>query len=69
MQAATEFYFLAGSMSQIQVRIPQLIRWNVPPNPYIKLNTDGSAIGNLELANAGGKIVRLLGWVDIWFLS
>ena len=26
----------------------------MPPDPYIKLNTDGSAIGNPRLAGAGG---------------
>ena len=34
----------------VQERISQLIRWTMPIDPYIKLNTDGNAIGNLGLA-------------------
>ncbi|KAK9990920.1 hypothetical protein SO802_025905 [Lithocarpus litseifolius] len=45
----------------IQVRIPQLIQWNVPPDLYIKLNTDGSAIGNPRLARARGILRDLSG--------
>ena len=54
VQVATEFHFLVGSISQPQVRIPQLIKWTMPPTPYIKLNIDGSAISNSGLAGAGG---------------
>ena len=52
------------------MRIPQIIRWVVPPNPYIKLNTDGSAIGNLRLAGAGG-ILRdsSSGWLSSFSLN
>ena len=34
----------------VQERISQLIRWTMPIDPYIKLNTDGNAIANLGLA-------------------
>ena len=54
MQATTEFYFLAGTKSRIQVRIPHIIRWKASPDPYIKLNIDGSAIDNPRIAGAGG---------------
>ena len=54
VQAATEFHFLAGSTGRLQVRRPQLIYWTMPPTPYIKLNTYGSAISNSGLAGAGG---------------
>ena len=30
------------------------IRWHTPPYPYLKLNTDGSALGNPGLAGVGG---------------
>ena len=37
----------------------------MPPDPYIKLNTDGSAIGNLGLAGAGGLLRDGLGeWIS-----
>ena len=54
MQAATEFHFLTGTTSRPPSRIPQLIRWHAPPPPfpYLKLNTDGSALGNPGLAGA-----------------
>ena len=64
IQAATEFHFLASSNSQPQVRIPQLIHWTRPPTPYIKLNTDGSAISNPGQAEAGGILQNHSGeWI------
>ncbi|KAL0001818.1 hypothetical protein SO802_015599 [Lithocarpus litseifolius] len=50
----------------VQERIPQLIRWTVPPDPYIRLNTDGSAIGNPWLASAGGILCDSSGG---WFFG
>ena len=60
VQAATEFHFLAGTIIQPPSRIPQLIRWHSPPPspyPYLKLNTNGSALGNPSLASAG-RVLR-----------
>ena len=57
VQAATEFHFLAGTISRTSSRIPQLIQWHPPPYPYFKLNTDGSALGNPGLAGAG-RVLR-----------
>ena len=56
MQAATEFHFLAGVVHQTPSLIPQIIRWHTPLSPLLKLNTDGSALGNLGLAGAGGVL-------------
>ena len=56
MNAATECYYLAGLVYLSQAKIPHFVRWQVPPDPLIKLNTDGSAIGNLGLAGAGGLL-------------
>ena len=54
---------------QSQVRILYLIRWNVPPDPNIKLNTDGSVIGNLGLAGAGGLLRDSSGeWISSFSL-
>ena len=50
MQAAMKFYFLAGTAKRTQVRLPHIIWWHVSPNPYIKINTDGSALGNPNMA-------------------
>ena len=52
MNAATKYYFLVGPVHHSRVKIPQFIRWQFPPDPFIKLNTDGSAIGNPGLAGA-----------------
>ena len=41
----------------------------MPPAPYIKLNTDGSAISNLGLAGAGGILRDHLGvWISSFSL-
>ena len=65
MNAATEYHFLVGPMHYSRVTIPQFIRWQFPPNPFIKLNTDGSAIGNPRLAGAGGLLRNSLSeWIS-----
>ena len=65
VQAATKFYFLAGTAKRTQVRLPHIIRWHVSPNPYIKINTDGSALGNPSIAGVGGILRDHLGqWIS-----
>ena len=46
------------------------IRWTMPIDPYIKLNTDGNAIGNLGLAGVWG-ILRdsSSGWLSGFSLN
>ena len=56
IQVATEFYFLAGTTKRTSVRVPQLVKWQVPLYPFCKLNTDGSALDNPGLAGAGGVL-------------
>ena len=56
VQAATKFHFLAGVVHQTPRLIPQIIRWHTPPSPFLKLNTNGSALGNPGLADAGGVL-------------
>ena len=64
MHAAIEFYFLVGPVCQSQARIPHFFRWQVPLDPYIKLNTNSSAIGNPGLAGARGLLRDGLGeWI------
>ena len=56
VQAATKFHFLAGFVHQTPNLIPQIIRWHIPPSPFLKLNIDGSTLGNPGLAGVGGVL-------------
>ena len=70
MQATTKYFFLAGSNRIIQVRTPHLIKWVVPTEPYITLNTDGSSIGNLGMVGAGGLLRDSSGfWISRFSLN
>ena len=41
----------------------------MPPNPFIKINTDGSALGNLGIAGATGILRNQLGqWISAFSL-
>ena len=54
----------------VQERIPQLIRWTMPIDLYIKLNTDGSAIGNLRSASVRGILRNSSsGWLSSFSLN
>ena len=65
IQAAMEFHYLASTVRQTQVKIPRNIRWHMPPNPFIKINTDGSALGNPGIVGAGGILRNHLGqWIS-----
>ena len=62
---AIEFYYLASTPRRTQVKLPRNIRWHVPPNPFIKINTDGSGLGNPGIAGAGGIFQDHLGqWIS-----
>lgn len=64
MQAAKKYFFLERSERSVQVKTPQIIRWEVPRHPYIKLNMDGSSISNLGMAGTGGLIHNSSGdWI------
>lgn len=52
VQYTTEFFFLVSPARNIKIRIPRIIKWNALPEPFIKLNTDGSSLGNPGLAGA-----------------
>ena len=70
MQTATKFYFLVGIAKRTHDRRPQIIRWHVSPNPYIKINIDGSALGNPGITGAGGILRDHLGqWILGFFTS
>ena len=38
----------------ITIKLLRIIKWIVPSEPFIKLNTDGSSLGNPGLAGARG---------------
>ena len=70
VQATTKFYFLVGTAKRTHNRHPQIIRWHVFPNPYIKINIDGSALGNPGITGAGGILRDHLGqWILGFFTS
>ena len=65
VQCATEFFFLAYLAKKIKIGIPKIIKCNAPSEPFIKLNTDGSSLGNPRLAGAGGLLRNSLGaWIS-----
>ena len=56
-------------MHHSRVTISQVIRWQFPPDPFIKLNADGSALGNPGLARAGGLLRNSSGdWLSSFSL-
>ena len=59
--------YLACPDKTIKIRIPRIIKWIAPLEPFIKLNTDGSVIGNRNpiLASAGGLLCNSNGtWIS-----
>ena len=68
VQLATEFYYLlACPAKNITIEIPRIIKWIVPSESFIKLNTDGSSLSNPELAGVGGILRDCLGnWVLVF---
>ena len=61
VQFTTEFFFLVCPAKNIKLKIPRIIKWNAPPEPFIKLNIDGSSLGNLGLAGASRLLCNSLG--------
>ena len=69
VQAATEFYYLAGTTKRTLVLLPWNIQWHVSSYPFITHNTDGSALGNLGIAGATGILRNQLGqWISAFSL-
>ena len=65
VDVATKYHFLAGPVHHSRIKISQFIWWQFPPDPFIKLNIDGSAIGNLGLVGAGGLLRNSSrGWIS-----
>ena len=53
---AIEFHFSIHQVVDKPARSLCLVRWHPPPSGFFKLNTDGSSLGNLGLAGAGGLL-------------
>ena len=56
VQRAFEYYFYAAPAKELVVKIVRPIRWSKPIAGWLKLNTDGSSLGNPGLAGGGGLI-------------
>lgn len=65
LSAISEFLFLgAGDVSCFKRKQQINVHWTTPPEPFFKLNTDGSSLGNPGNAGAGGLITNYMGeWV------
>ena len=65
VQLATEFYYLAYPAKYITIQLLRIIKWIVPSKPFIKLNIDGSFLGNPGLVGASGILRDFSGnWVS-----
>lgn len=56
VQRAFEYSFSAAPAKEPVVIIVRPIRWSKPVAGWLKLNTDGSSLGNPGLARGGGLI-------------
>lgn len=51
--------------TNIQTKQPRLVQWHTPPEAYIKLNVDGSSLGNPGRSGFGGILRDMNGeWVS-----
>ena len=66
MDYATEFFHCAISTKHIQPRVTIQVHWDKPEQGWMKLNTDGSSLGNPGLAGGGG-VVR--DWIGRWIVG
>ena len=69
VQCAIEFFFLVCPTKNIKIKIPRIIKWNAPLEPFIKLNIDGSSLGNPGLVGASRLLCNSLGdWISSFSL-
>ena len=52
-----EYFFCANPKKGKPHTMIKLIHWDKPKEGWMKLNTDGSSLGNLGLAG-GGRVIR-----------
>ena len=61
---ALEFFFCVGKVRSQRQSVLIPVKWLKPPTGWMKLNTDGTSLGNLGAAGAGGLIRNCFGgWV------
>ena len=53
---ATKYLYLACPDKTIKIMTPKIIKWIAPLEPCIKLNMDGSVIGNPGVASVGSLL-------------
>ena len=53
---AIEFFFSLSTKGDKLAKSDTLIGWQHPPRDFVKLNTDGSVLGNSGLASSGGVL-------------
>ena len=63
---ALEFFFCAGSSKAVQNQVLNMVKWDRPGIGWMKLNTDGSSLGNPGSAGGGGVIRD---WHGRWVAS
>ena len=60
VQATTKYFFLSQ----------RIIKWATPNEPYVKLNMDGSSIGNTGMADVRGLLQDSSGlWISGFSLN
>ena len=68
--SSVSYFYLACPAKTTKIGIPRIIKWITPLGPFIKLNTDGSSLGNLRLARASGLLQNCSGsWVSGFSLN
>ena len=50
------FSYCAAPTREASTRVPKLVRWTKLDSGWVKLNTDGSSLGNPSIAGGGGLI-------------
>lgn len=64
IQQVMEFYYCAYPTKAPKCQVMKDIRWERPPRGWVKLNTDGSSIGNPGIVGGGALIRDELGqWI------
>ena len=53
---ALEFFFCASQTNTLQTWVTNLVKWDRPKLGWMKLNTNGSSLGNPGIAGGGGVI-------------
>ena len=65
MAKAIEYAYLGTNGRSSGLRTTIKVSWHCPPANWVKLNTDGSSIGNPGLVGGGGLVCNANGeWVQ-----